>query len=95
MAEVCISAVDSGRRELNVGGPETLTFRQIAELAFDVLGKPSKVTQIPLRIGKLGVSAAKLIGLGKVVGPFDFFVAASAIDMRAPTSRLAEFARAL
>ncbi len=84
MADACISAVDSGRDELDVGGPETLSFQQMAELAFDVLGKPAKVTHIPLRLGTLGVAAAKLLGFAKAVGPFEFFVAASALDMCAP-----------
>lgn len=93
MAEVSISAVDSGQDELDVGGPETMSFQQIAELAFDVLGKPAKVTHIPQRLGRLGVAAAKLFGFGKVVGPFEFFVTASALDMCAPhygTRRLRE-----
>ena len=84
MAAVCISAVDAGQSELDVGGPETLSFQEIAELAFEVLGKPARVTHIPHRVGTLGVGAAKLFGFGKSVGPFEFFVAASALDMSAP-----------
>ena len=84
MAEVCISAVDVEKDELNVGGPETLSFQQMAELAFEVLGKPARITHVPLRAGTFGVAAAKLFGFGKAVGPFEFFVAASALDMQAP-----------
>lgn len=85
MAEVCVSAIDSGQDELDVGGPQTLSFQEMAEIAFDVLGKPVKVMHIPLRIGTLGIATAKLLGFGKAVGPFEFFVAASALDMQAHT----------
>ena len=84
MAEVCVAAIEAGADKLDVGGPETWTFQGIAELAFEVLGKPPKVTRIPTGFGTLGVAIAKRIGLGKAVGPLEFFVAASSINMRAP-----------
>ena len=42
LAEVCATALGSGENQIEVGGPEVLTYREIAELAFDVLGKNSR-----------------------------------------------------
>ena len=84
MADVCITAVEQQLDTIDVGGPATLTFNQVAELAFRVLDKPAKITHLPLSIGKLGVQLAKLLGFGKAVGAIEFFVAASGIDMKAP-----------
>ncbi|GAB5402793.1 MAG: SDR family oxidoreductase [Aureliella sp.] len=84
MAEVCISAIDKQADTIDVGGPETLTFNEVAQLAFNVLNQPAKITHLPLGLGKLAVRLAKLLGFGKGVGAFEFFVAASGIDMDAP-----------
>ena len=84
MAEICISAIDDQADTIDVGGPETLTFNEVARLAFKVLNHPAKITHLPLGLGKLAVRLAKLLGFGKTVGAFEFFVAASGIDMDAP-----------
>jgi uncharacterized protein YbjT (DUF2867 family) len=47
LAETCVAAMAPGRREVDVGGPETLTHRQIAETAFEALGKPASISHIP------------------------------------------------
>ena len=46
--------------------------------------KPEKITHLPLGLGKFTVRLAKLLGFAKTVGPFEFFVAASGMDMQAP-----------
>ena len=84
MAEACISATDNQVASIDVGGPETLTFNQVAQLAFKALDKPEKITHLPLGLGKFTVRLAKLLGFAKTVGPFEFFVAASGMDMQAP-----------
>ena len=84
MAEVCISAIDDPVDTIDVGGPETLTFNEVARLASKVLNHPAKITHLPLGLGKLAVRLAKLLGFGNTVGAFEFFVAASGIDMDAP-----------
>ena len=84
MAEVCISAIDDPVDTIDVGGPETLTFNEVALLASKVLNHPAKITHLPLGLGKLAVRLAKLLGFGKTVGAFEFFMAASGIDMDAP-----------
>lgn len=52
VARECVDAVEVGEREMLVGGPETFTRREIAELAFHSLGRRPKITHIsPALIG--------------------------------------------
>ncbi len=50
LAVACAEALDDDRRAIDVGGPETLTWREVAALAFQVQGKPVKITTVPLWI---------------------------------------------
>lgn len=47
LAIVCADAIESRESEIAVGGPQTMTWREVAKLAFEVLGRPEKVTCIP------------------------------------------------
>ncbi|MCP4902093.1 MAG: SDR family oxidoreductase [bacterium] len=47
LAVTCADAIEGGDTEINVGGPQTMTWNEVAALAFDVLGKPAKITHIP------------------------------------------------
>ena len=47
LAVACADAMDGYENEINVGGPETMTWDEVATLAFEVLGQPPKVTRLP------------------------------------------------
>jgi len=47
LAVACADAIESDETEFNVGGPQTMTWSEAAALAFEVLGRPAKVTRIP------------------------------------------------
>ncbi|PIQ25888.1 hypothetical protein COW36_22160 [bacterium (Candidatus Blackallbacteria) CG17_big_fil_post_rev_8_21_14_2_50_48_46] len=47
LAQVCVKAMIAKEKEWAVGGPQTLTQKQIAQLAFEVLGKPAKISHLP------------------------------------------------
>lgn len=53
LAKVCVDAVTSKQSDIPVGGPDIYTYRQIAELAFEVLGKPPKIRRVPAWVVKL------------------------------------------
>jgi uncharacterized protein YbjT (DUF2867 family) len=84
LAEVCVDALESEEVEIGAGGPDTLTQREAAELAFEVLGKTPKVVVLPMWLMRGGV---KLIGmLNKQFGDlFEFIVTAGEIDGVAPS----------
>lgn len=83
LAEVCVDAMESDEAEIGAGGPDTMTQRQAAELAFEVLGRPPRIVVLPLWLMRGGV---KLIGaLNRQFGDlFEFIVTAGEIDGVAP-----------
>jgi uncharacterized protein YbjT (DUF2867 family) len=83
LAEVCVDAAEGEAREVEAGGPDVLTQRQVAELAFDVLGKPVKVTVVPLWLAR---GLARFIGvLNRQFGDLaEFIVTAGEVDAVGP-----------
>ena len=85
LAKVCVAAVTGKEEEIPVGGPVIYTMKEIAELAFAVLGKKAKITGIPSCLAHLAV---------KLIRPFnkhvsdlaEFFVAAGGNEGVAPTT---------
>ncbi len=59
LAKICVDAVENGRQEIPVGGPVVYTYREIAELAFSVIGRKPKITSIPVALLKLIVKAIR------------------------------------
>ena len=76
--------LDSGPDEMSVGGPETFTRREIAELAFRVLGKRPRVLRVPAAAFRLGARAVGLANprLGDLL---EFVAAVSTTDCVAPS----------
>ena len=53
LADVCVETVLSDAAEALAGGPEVLTRTEMAERAFEALGKPPKFRKAPLAMGKV------------------------------------------
>ncbi len=47
LAVCCVDAAEGERREIAVGGPETMSYREIAGLACETVGKPVRITSVP------------------------------------------------
>lgn len=79
LAQACVEISEGPELEVEVGGPEIMTQREAAELAFNVAGKPVIVTVIPMWLAR---------GLVKVIGVLstqfgdlaEFIVTAGEID---------------
>lgn len=84
LAEVCVNAIDSPEREIEIGGPETLTQNEIAALAFDILGEKPKVAYIPHWVRVAILKLVRLFTGSKTYGPIEFFMTVMAMDMIAP-----------
>lgn len=84
LARVCVDAVTDARREIGAGGPDILSQRQAAELAFEVLSKPANISVIPIWLAR---GLVRLLGmLNTQFGDLaDFIVTAGEIDGIAPT----------
>ncbi len=85
LAEVCVNAANDEEREINVGGPDILTHNNILAIAFDSVGKTTKISKIPIWVKNLIVGILKIFTSVKIYGPIEFFMTVLAIDMVAPT----------
>jgi uncharacterized protein YbjT (DUF2867 family) len=79
LAEVCVDTAEGNELEVEAGGPDIMTQREAAVLAFEVVGKPAKITVIPMWLAR---GLVKFIGmLSKQFGDLaDFIVTAGEID---------------
>jgi len=84
LAKVCVSAVEKSEKEIDAGGPETLTQNKIAELAFIAVDKNPKIVHIPDFLRRMILKVGKLFMSSKNFGPVEFFMNVMAIDMVAP-----------
>ena len=81
LAEFCVGALESEKQQLDVGGPEVLTYREIAELAFAVLGQPEKITCVPKSLASALVAALRWATPTKVYGPIEFMASVMTMDV--------------
>jgi uncharacterized protein YbjT (DUF2867 family) len=79
LAEVCVDTAEGDEVEVAAGGPDTMTQREAAELAFEVVGKPPKITIIPMWLARGLVKFIALLStqFGDLA---DFIVTAGEID---------------
>ena len=59
LAVACLEAMRAGTAELNVGGPEIFTAREVAEAAFAALGTKAKITRVPRWLSSLALALIK------------------------------------
>jgi uncharacterized protein YbjT (DUF2867 family) len=79
LAEVCVDCSEGEQLEVEAGGPDIMTQRQAAELAFAVAGKPVKLTVIPIWLANGLVKGIRL--LSKQFGDLaEFIVVAGEVD---------------
>jgi len=83
LAVVCADAASGDAQEIDVGGPEVLTHRQIAELAFSSVGKQPRISSVPLWAMRTAVSLTKMFNRhqGELLA---FLTAAMSSDAVAP-----------
>lgn len=84
LAECCVSATDGTEKEVAVGGSQTFTHNEIAKLAFEVAGKPEKITHIPLWLVNGMLNLSRLLLSSKTYGPFEFVATILSHNMIAP-----------
>jgi len=85
LAVVCADAMESDATEINIGGPQTLTWSEVAALAFEILDKPARVSRVP---GWLMWSMVRLVRLfnrhqGELLA---FFTTMATKDVVAPAT---------
>jgi uncharacterized protein YbjT (DUF2867 family) len=85
LAEVCVDAVDRDVLEVDVGGPEILTHREIGQLALKAAGKHERITSVPLWAMRGAVSLTRVFNRhqGELLA---FFTEAMTADALAPAT---------
>jgi uncharacterized protein YbjT (DUF2867 family) len=61
LAVVCVDAVHGEEKEIDVGGPDVLTHREIGEMALRSLGKRTRISSVPLWLMRGVVAATRLV----------------------------------
>lgn len=84
LAEVCVNSIKKNEKEIEVGGTEILTHRQIAETAFNVLDKKVKITCIPIWVKNIILFLLRTFTSVKMYGSIEFFMTVLTMDMVAP-----------
>lgn len=85
LAKICVDAVDGEHQEIDAGGPQIMTYREIAELAFLALGRTANISTVPVWLMKAAVAVTKIFNkhLGDLLA---FFTMAMTIDTVAPST---------
>ncbi|VWX61125.1 SDR family oxidoreductase [Sphingorhabdus sp. 109] len=84
LASACVGATRDRISRIHIGGPQSLSQNEIAQKAFEALGLPPRITHIPLGLARFLLDCGKKLGWSQQLGPMEFFLAASQIDMTAP-----------
>jgi uncharacterized protein YbjT (DUF2867 family) len=84
LARVCVETSEGDELQAEAGGPDIMTQREAAELAFDVAGNPPKITVIPMWVARGLVKFIALLStqFGDLA---DFIVTAGEIDGVGPS----------
>ncbi len=81
LAEVCVNAITSAEKDINVGGPTVYTYKEIAELAAAVLKREVKISHIPILIKNVTLFLMRLFTSVKTYGPMEFFMTVLTMDV--------------
>lgn len=81
IASTVADAMAEERAWLDVGGPDTYRRRDLAQLAFDAIGKPARITRLPDGLRRAALVVLPRITLRRIHGPAQFFLTAFGFDM--------------
>lgn len=84
LAVVCADAVDAGAEEVEAGGPHIYSQDEIAEIAFRVLRKRSRVWHVPKWAARATLGILRTVTPVQLYGPIEFFLNVGSADAVAP-----------
>ncbi|TYA69941.1 SDR family oxidoreductase [Seonamhaeicola marinus] len=80
LAEVCLDLINEPVTEFSVGGPDVLTYNEIAEMAFDAHGRLPKITRLPDWLRRFTIWTLRKFSPLHIYGPIEFFLTLMAED---------------
>jgi len=81
LAEVCVNSMDKPEKNIDVGGPDRLTYNEIVELAFSTLKKEPKISKLPKWIIRLVLPLMRFFTSSKTYGPLEFMMSVMTMDV--------------
>lgn len=83
LAKTCVGAISGEHLEIDVGGPQAMTYREIAELAFHSVGRKARISKVPVLLMKSVVTMTRIFNRhqGELLA---FFTTAMTSDVVAP-----------
>lgn len=84
LAQICVDAVQGTATDIDAGGPQTYSWNELANLAFNATNKTKKITHLPLPLARTGVKIMRIINR-QTADLWDFFVSSAALSHVAPT----------
>lgn len=81
LAEMCVKVLGESEKEINVGGPETITYKEIAEMAFKELNKEAKISTLHKWIIKMILPLLRIFTSSKTYGPVEFVMTVMMMDV--------------
>ena len=85
LAVACADALKDERQSIDVGGPEVLSWREVATLAFKVQGKPVRISTVPLWVMAVAIFFTRLFNR-HTAGLMAFFTTIGTRNMVGPPS---------
>lgn len=85
LAVVCADAIEGNRGEIDVGGPEVMSWNEIARLALEVQDKPVRISHVPVQLAWAIVRLTRLVSRHRSE-LLAFFVTMATLDVVAPAT---------
>lgn len=84
LAREIVGVIPKDLKSIELGGPEVFTHEEISKIAFETIGKPYRVTKIPIWIKNTTLFFLRAFTKDRVYGPVEFFMTVLSINMVAP-----------
>ncbi len=81
LAEFCVNALKKPDKEMDVGGPEMFTFQDIAELAFKIINKKTRISKLPMWMIRMILPIMRTFTSSKTYGPIEFMMSIMTMDV--------------
>ncbi|MGN6298204.1 MAG: NAD(P)H-binding protein, partial [Ginsengibacter sp.] len=86
LAKICVGAIGNDQHEVDAGGPQILSYRRIAEMAFQTLDKKAKIFYMPNWVKSVILFLLRKFTSAKLYGPVEFLLTVLTTNMVAPQS---------
>ena len=93
LASASLDAIADGTAELDIGGPQVLTYQEIAHLAAKAAAKPCRITHLPVSLLRGTGAVVRRTTPQRIWGPLQFFATIMTMDMVAPPHGTDDLAR--